>query len=51
MTKEEFIKKAKDHNYSDEAIQEMIDLREEEKKKYGFEMPYDKIILIDQAVY
>lgn len=51
MTKEDFIKAAKQHNYTDEQIQDMLDLKEEQRKEIGFDMPYDKIILIDQPVY
>lgn len=51
MTKDEFIKKAKALDYSDEQIQEILDLRDEEIRKYGFSMPFDEIILIEQAVY
>lgn len=51
MTVDEFIKKAKDHNYTDEQIQDMLDLRDEERRETGFDMPLDKIILIDQPVY
>ena len=51
MTKEEFIKAAKEHNYTDEQIQGMLDLKEEQRAEIGYDMPYDKIILIDQPVY
>ena len=51
MTKEEFIQKAKEHNYSDKQIKEFEDLRKETEKDTGYLMPYDKIILVDQAVY
>ena len=51
MTKDEFIKKAKKNNYTDEQINEMLDLQKEQKKQYGFEMPYDKIVLVPQPEY
>jgi len=51
MTKEEFIKKAKANNYTDTQIKEFIDLRDEMKRDTGYEMPYDKIVLIEQPVY
>lgn len=51
MTKDEFIKKAKSLDYDDEQIQDILDLREEEIRKYGFTLPFEEIILIEQAVY
>lgn len=51
MTKAEFIEKAKQNNYTDEQIQEFIDLKKETKEKLGYDMPYDKIILIEQPEY
>lgn len=51
MTQAEFIKNAKENNYTDEQIKDMLDLRQEQKKRYGFEMPFDKIILIEQPQY
>ena len=51
MTKSEFIEQAKEHNYTDEQIQDMLDLRKKQKQQYGFEMPFDKIILVEQPVY
>jgi hypothetical protein len=51
MTKAEFIKKAKENNYTDEQIQEFEDLREEMKRETGYLMPYDKILLVEQPVY
>ena len=51
MTKDEFIKKAKSLEYDDEQIQDILDLREEEIRKYGFTLPFEEIILIEQAVY
>lgn len=51
MTKDEFIKKAKSLDYDDDQIQDILDLREEEIRKYGFTLPFEEIILIEQAVY
>ena len=51
MTKDEFIKKAKSYDYDDEQIQEILDLRDEEIRKYGFSIPYDDIVLVEQPVY
>lgn len=51
MTKSEFIAKAKEFNYTDEQIQDMLDFREQEKRDIGFEMPFEEIILIEQPVY
>lgn len=51
MTQDEFIKKAKSLNYDDEQIKEILDLRDEEKRKYGVTMSFDEIILVEQAVY
>lgn len=51
MTKDEFIKKAKSLDYDDEQIQDILDLREDEIRKYGFTLPFEEIILIEQAVY
>ncbi len=51
MTKEEFIQEAKQNNYTDEQIREFIDLKQETKEKLGYDMPYDKIILIEQPEY
>lgn len=51
MTKEEFIKKAQDLGYSDEAIQDIVaDL--DEMVKDGIKIPpYEQIPLIEQPVY
>ncbi len=51
MTKDEFIKKAKSLDYDDAQIQEILELREEEKREIGYEMPFADIVLIQQPVY
>lgn len=51
MTKEEFIEKAKALNYDDQQIQEMLDMREKEKRKYDITMSFDEILLVEQPVY
>lgn len=51
MTKDEFIKKAKSLDYDDEQIKDMLDLREQEKREIGYEMPYEDIVLLQQPVY
>ena len=51
MTQAEFVKKAKANNYTDEQINDMLELRQQQKTETGFEMPFDKIILIEQPVY
>ena len=51
MSKDAFIKKAKSLNYTDDQIQDMLDLKEEQRAEMGFDMPYDMIILIEQPVY
>lgn len=51
MTRDEFIKKAKELNYSDDQIKDIEQLREDMQKDTGYLMPYDKILLIEQPVY
>ena len=51
MTVEEFTRKAKELNYTDEQIQDMLDTRAKEKREIGYEMPLESIILIEQPVY
>ncbi|MFA9375584.1 MAG: hypothetical protein ACERKZ_02405 [Lachnotalea sp.] len=50
MDKNEFSKKAKQYGYSDEQIQEFIDLTEEARKD-GAPVKYEDIVLIEQPVY
>lgn len=50
MDKNEFIKKAKEHGYSDEEINEFIQMVAEMKKD-DVHMPYDDIVLIEQPQY
>lgn len=50
MTKQEFIKKAKEFGYKDDQIQGLLDLVEEAKAD-GVAMKYEEIELIQQPVY
>lgn len=53
MTKDEFIKKAKEFGYIDEDIEEMIDMVEEANKD-GVHMTFDYVaenVLAEQPVY
>lgn len=50
MTEQEFIKKAKSYGYSEEQVQEFIDLIKSARAD-GVNMKYDDIVLIEQPHY
>ena len=50
MTREEFIQKAKEYNYDDEAIQGLLEVFDE-FKALDPQYRYEDVILIEQAVY
>ena len=45
MTKDEYVKKAKELGYSDESIQETIQIHEEAKKDLGIDLPYEMYLI------
>ena len=50
MTKDEFKKKAMEYGYSEEDIEEFVDMIEEARND-GVPMQYEDIVLTEQAVY
>ena len=50
MTKSDFIEKAKEFGYSDEDINEFIELTESARKD-GVPLKYEDVVLVEQPVY
>lgn len=50
MTKEEFIKKAKEYGYEEDGIKELLSLYDE-MREIDSQFDYKYIVLVEQAVY